>query len=153
MQWDWRCRCVRARRCLVGVLPSASRPCRPHFFEAPHPATPNNKKRLPFGNLLLLLERAMGFGPTTSTLAIKKIIPNVAVMGILSRYFYGYWYVFAHRRHYQLWYRFQYILDLDTLYIWQLHPVLLCFFTEGKDISYIKRFDAGLLSDYRWCLL
>ena len=45
---------------LTGVLPSASRPCRPHFFEAPHPATPNNKKRLPFGNLLLLLERAMG---------------------------------------------------------------------------------------------
>ena len=48
---------------LTGVLPSASRPCRPHFFEAPHPATPNNKKRLPFGNLLLLLERAMGFTP------------------------------------------------------------------------------------------
>ena len=102
---------------LTGVLPSASRPCRPHFFVAPHPATPNNKKRLPFGNLLLLLERAMGFGPTTSTLATKKIIPKVAVMGILSRYFYGYWYVFAHYRHYQLWYRFQYILDLDTLYI------------------------------------
>ena len=29
---------------LTGVLPSASRPCRPHFFVAPHPATPNNKK-------------------------------------------------------------------------------------------------------------
>ena len=92
-------------------------------------------------------------GPTTSTFVTPKINPKVSVMGILSRYFYGYWYVFAHRRHYQLWYRFQYILDLDTLYIWQLHPVLLCFFTEGKDISYIKRFDAGLLSDYRWCLL
>ena len=138
---------------LTGVLPSASRPCRPHFFVAPHPATPNNKKRLPFGNLLLLLERAMGFGPTTSTLATKKIIPKVAVMGILSRYFYGYWYVFAHRRHYQLWYRFQYILDFCTIYIWQLDPVLLYSFVEGKDISYIKHFCAGLLSDYRWCLL
>ena len=71
-QWDWRCRCVLARFHLIGVLSSASRPCRPHFFVAPHPATPNNKKRLPFGNLLLLLERAMGFGPTTSTLATKK---------------------------------------------------------------------------------
>ena len=50
----------RSAFCLVGVLPSASRPCRTHFFVAPHPATPNNKKRLPFGNLLLLLERAMG---------------------------------------------------------------------------------------------
>ena len=59
-QWDWRCRCVLARFHFVGVLSSASRPCRPHFFVAPHPATPNNKKRLPFGNLLLLLERAMG---------------------------------------------------------------------------------------------
>ena len=39
-----RCRCVLARFHLVGVLPSASRPCRPHFFVAPHPATPNNKK-------------------------------------------------------------------------------------------------------------
>ena len=29
---------------LTGVLPSASRPCRTHFFVAPHPATPNNKK-------------------------------------------------------------------------------------------------------------
>ena len=54
------CRCVLARFHLVGVLPSASRPCRTHFFVAPRPATPNNKKRLPFGNLLLLLERAMG---------------------------------------------------------------------------------------------
>ena len=71
-----RCRCVIARFHLTGVLKSASRPCRPHFFVAPHPATPNNKKRLPFGNLLLLLERAMGFGPTTSTLATKKIIPK-----------------------------------------------------------------------------
>ena len=32
------------------------------------------------------LERAMGFGPTTSTLATPKINPNVAVMGILSRF-------------------------------------------------------------------
>ena len=137
-----RCRCVLARFHFVGVLSSASRPCRPHFFVAPHPATPNNKKGylsvtffyywsgqwdwrcrcvlarlsaspayfrpplglvgptfswllipslritkkgLPFGNLLLLLERAMGFGPTTSTLATKKINPNVAVMGILLR--------------------------------------------------------------------
>lgn len=29
---------------LTGVLPSASRPCRPHFFVAPHPTTPNDKK-------------------------------------------------------------------------------------------------------------
>ena len=43
-QWDWCCRCVLARFHLVGVLSSASRPCRPHFFVAPHPATPNNKK-------------------------------------------------------------------------------------------------------------
>ena len=55
--------CPRSAFCLTGVLPSASRPCRPHFFVAPHPATPNNKKRLPFGNLLLLLERAMGSTP------------------------------------------------------------------------------------------
>ena len=82
-------------------------------------------------------------GPTTSTLATKKIIPKVAVMGILSRYFYGYWYVFAHRRHYQLWYRFQYILDFCTLYIWQLDQVLLCFFTDRKGISHIKHFYAG----------
>ena len=62
---------------LTGVLPSASRPCRPYFFVAPHPATPNNKKRLPFGNLLLLLERAMGFGPTTSTLARLRSTPEL----------------------------------------------------------------------------
>ena len=73
----------------------------------------------------------------------KKINSKVAVMGILSRYFYGYWYVFAHRRHYQLWYRFQYILDFCTLYIWQLDPVLLCFFTDRKGISHIKHFYAG----------
>ena len=71
------CRCVLARFHRVGVLPSASRPCRPHFFVAPHPTTPNNKKRLPFGNLLLLLERAMGFGPTTSTLARLRSTPEL----------------------------------------------------------------------------
>ena len=63
MGWDWRCLCVLARRCLTGVLPSASRPCQTHFFVASLPASPNNKKRLPFGNLLLLLERAMGSTP------------------------------------------------------------------------------------------
>lgn len=72
-----RCRCVLARLHLVGVLPSAFRPCRPHFFVAPHPTTPNNKKRSPFGNLLLLLERAMGFGPTTSTLARLRSTPEL----------------------------------------------------------------------------
>ena len=117
-QWDWRCRCVLAR---LSASPAYFRPplglVGPTFSWRLIPSLRITKKGLPFGNLLLLLERAMGFGPTTSTLATKKIIPKVAVMGILSRYFYGYWYVFAHRRHYQLWYRFQYILDFCTLYI------------------------------------
>ena len=69
--------CPRSAFRLTGVLPSASRLCRPHFFVVPHPTTPNNKKRLPFGNLLLLLERAMGFGPTTSTLARLRSTPEL----------------------------------------------------------------------------
>ena len=52
-------------------------PCRPHFFVAPYPATPNNKKRLPFGNLLLLLERVKGFEPSTSTLARLRSTPEL----------------------------------------------------------------------------
>ena len=76
-----RCRCVHARFHLIGVLKSASRPCRPHFFVAPHPATPNNKKRLPFGNLLLLLERAMGLAlplRSRSAFCLVGVLPSAS---------------------------------------------------------------------------
>lgn len=82
--------CPRSASRLTGVLQSASRPCRTHFFEAPHPATPNNKKRLPFGNLLLLLERAMGFGPTTSTLARLRSTPELYPHHLRTRYLIAY---------------------------------------------------------------
>ena len=73
--------CPRSAFCLTGVLPSASRPCRPHFFVAPHSATPNNKKRLPFGNLLLLLERAMGLAlplRSRSAFCLTGVLPSAS---------------------------------------------------------------------------
>ena len=73
-----RCRCVLAR---LSASPAYFRPplvlVGPTFSWRLIPSLRITKKGLPFGNLLLLLERAMGFGPTTSTLARLRSTPEL----------------------------------------------------------------------------
>ena len=48
-----------------------------HFFVGPYPAAHHNTKKAAFRRPLVLLERAMGFGPTTSTLARLRSTPEL----------------------------------------------------------------------------
>ena len=68
---------LRSSALPTGILKSASRLWSDHFFVGPHPATPNNTKKAAFRRPLVLLERAMGFGPTTSTLARLRSTPEL----------------------------------------------------------------------------